>query len=139
MHNEYKRQSPYRGFFIIMVLLILPPIICWGLADAILDKFSTWPDALDDANAKALGCGLGFLFHMICVLCGVLTDGWEAVKYRIGEFFENLIVGVGYTFRTYWEDMQSNGVTFILYGSVILVNALVTADGLMDAVRFLTK
>ncbi len=139
MHNEYKRQSPYRGFFIIMVLLILPPIICWGLADAILDKFSTWPDALDDATAKALGCGLGFLFHMICVLCGVLTDGWQALKYRISEFFENLIVGVGYAFRTYWEDMQSDGVTFILYGSVILVNALVTADGLMDAVRFLTK
>ena len=139
MHNEYKRQSPYRGFWIIMLLLILPPIACWGLVDAILDKFSTWPDALDDATARGLGCGLGFLFHMICVLCGVLTDGWQAVKYRIGEFFENLIVGVGYAFRTYFEDMQSDGVTFILYGSVILVTALVTADGLMDAVRFLTK
>ena len=46
---------------------------------------------------------------------------------------------MGYAFRTYWEDMQSDGVTFILYGSVILINALVTADGLMDAVRFLTK
>ena len=138
MHNEYKRQSPYRGFFIIM-LLILPPIICWGLVDSLLDKFSTWPDALDDATARALGCGLGFLFHTICILCGVLTDGWQALKYRIGEFFENLIVGVGYAFRTYWEDMQSDGVTFILYGSVILVNALVTVDGLMGAVRFLTK
>lgn len=139
MHNEYKRQSPYRGFFIIMVLLILPPIVCWELVDFHLDKFCTWPDALDDATAKALGCGLGFLFHMICVLCGVLTDGWQAVKYRIGELFENLTVGVGYAFSSYWDDLRRDGVTFIIYGSVILVNALVTADGLMDAVRFLTK
>ena len=76
---------------------------------------------------------------MICVLCGVLTDGWQALKYRIGEFFENLTVGVGYAFSSYWDDLRSDGVTFIIYGSVILVNALVTADGLMDAVRFLTK
>ena len=139
MHNEYKRQSPYRGFFIIMVLLILPPMICWGLADAILDKFSTWPDALDDATAKALGCGLGFLFHMICVLCGVLTDGWQALKYRIGEFYENLTVGVGYAFSSYWEDMRTDGVTFIIYGSVILINTFLTLDGVMDCIAILTK
>ena len=139
MHNEYKRQSPYRGFFIIMLLLILPPIICWGLVDSLLDKFSTWPDALDDATARALGCGLGFLFHTICILCGVLTDGWQALKYRIGEFFENLIVGVGYAFRTYWEDMQSDGVTFIIYGSVNLINTFLTLDGVMDCIAIVIK
>ena len=138
MHNENKRQSPYRGFWITMILLILPPLLCYGLVDAILDKFSTWPEPLDTATARALGCGLGFLFHMICVLSGVLTDGWEAVKYRIGEFCENLIIGAGYAFRTYWEDMWTDGVTFLIYGSVILINTVIAVDGLLEAAALLT-
>lgn len=138
MHNEYKRQSPYRGFWITMILLLLPPLLCYGLVDTLLDEYSTWPDALDNATAQALGCGLGFLFHMICVLCGVLTDGWEAVKYRIGEFRENLIVGIGYAFRSYWEDLCTDGVTFLIYGSVILINTYFTVDGLLAAVALLT-
>lgn len=137
MHNEYKRQSPYRGFWITMILLLLPPLLSYGLINSLLKEFSPWPEALDAATAKALGCGLGFLFHMICVLCGVLTDGWEAVKYRIGEFFENLIVGVGYAFRTYWEDMRTDGVTFVIYSSMILINSYFMADGLLDAVALL--
>ncbi len=138
MHNEYKRQSPYRGFWITMILLLLPPLLSYGLINSLLKEFSPWPEALDAATAKALGCGLGFLFHLICVLCGVLTDGWEAVKYRIGEFFENLNVGVGYAFRTYWEDMRTDGVTFVIYSSVILINTYFMADGLLDAVALLT-
>lgn len=139
MHNEDKHQSPYRGFFIIMALLVLPPILCHCLVSSLLKEFSRWPDALDAATAKALGCGLGFLFHMISILCGVLTDGWNALKYRIGEFFENLVVGVSYAFSSYWEDMRTDGVTFILYGSVILVNAAIMVDGLLDCIAILTK
>ena len=139
MHNEYKRQSPYRGFWIIMLLLILPPIICWGLVDSLLAEYSRWLDALDAATAQALGCGLGFLFHMICIFCGVLTDGWQALKYRIGEFCENLTVGVGYAFSSYWEDMRTDGVTFIIYGSVILINTFLTLDGVMDCIAIVIK
>ena len=139
MHNEYKRQSPYRGFLVIMALLILPPILCWGLVNSLLEEFSPWPDALDTATAKALGCGLGFLFHMICILCGALTDGWQALKYRIGEFIENLTIGVGYAFSSYWDDIRSDGVTFLLYGSVILTNTILMADGLLDCISILAR
>ena len=139
MHNEYKRQSPYRGFLVIMALLILPPVLCWGLVNSLLEEFSTWSEALDAATAKALGCGLGFLFHMICILCGALTDGWQALKYRIGEFIENLTIGVGYAFSSYWDDIRSDGVTFLLYGSVILANTILMADGLLDCISILAR
>ena len=139
MHNEYKRQSPCRGFLVIMALLILPPVLCWGLVNSLLEEFSTWSEALDAATAKALGCGLGFLFHMICILCGALTDGWQALKYRIGEFIENLTIGVGYAFSSYWDDIRSDGVTFLLYGSVILANTILMADGLLDCISILAR
>ena len=77
MHNEYKRQSPYRGFWVILLLLIVPPLVCFGIVDAVLDAYSKWPQALDDASAKALGCWLGFLVNMICLLSGLLTE-WRS-------------------------------------------------------------
>ncbi len=139
MHNEYKRQSPYRGFWVILLLLIVPPLACFGIVDAVLDTYSKWPQALDDASAKALGCWLGFLVHMICLLSGLLTPGWEALKFRVSEFFEDLVVGVGYAFKSYWESMVSDGVTFLICFSIILTNAIIMVDGVLDAIALLIK
>ncbi len=139
MHNEYKKQSPYRGFWVILLFLILVPLGLFSLVKAALDEYSRFSDALDLATAKALGCGFGFLFHMICMLSGVLTSGWEALKYRLQEFAENLTVSPGYAFRTYLEDMRDDGVTFIIYLAVILVNLSVVIDGVRDAIALLMK
>lgn len=138
MHNEYKRQSPYRGMWVILIMLIMPPLLCYAIVAGVQAEFSKAPAALDAATAKVLGCGMGFLFHMICILSGVLTAGWEALKYRIREFFENLIVGIGYAFSTYWEDMRNDGVTFIIYLSIILVNFAIMMDGIREAIALLT-
>lgn len=137
MHNEYKRQSPYRGFWITLLLLIVPPLVCFGIVDSVLDSFSKWPDDLDAATAKALGCWLGFLVHMICLLSGLLTPGWEALKYRVADFFENLIVGVGYAIKSYWENIVADGVTFLICFSIILTNFLIMVDGVRDALALL--
>ena len=139
MHNEYKKQSPYRGFGVILFFLIVVPLGLFSIVKAVLDEYSTYSPALDLATAKALGCGFGFLFHMVCVLSGVLENGWEAVKYRLREFAENLIVGPVYAFRTYLEDMRDDGVTFIIYLTVILINLSVAVDGVQEAFALLIK
>lgn len=137
MHNEYKRQSPYRGMWVMLPILILVPLGLFMIVNAVLKEYSSYPDAFDLATAKAMGCFFGFLFHMICVISGVLTDGWEAVKYRMGEFVENLIIGVGYAFRSYLESMRDDGVVFIIYSSVIIANFAVLADGVSDVLALL--
>lgn len=137
MENENKRQSPYRGFWVIMLFLILVPLGLFVLVNVLLEEYSPYSAALDFATARALGCGFGFLFHMICILSGVLTAGWQALKYRIGEFVENLIVGVGYACKSYLEDMRDDGVTFILYVAVIAANFTIMADGICDAIALL--
>lgn len=137
MHNEHKRQSPYRSFWVVFSLMILIPIGFFLLVNALMMEYSPYSDELDYATARALGFGLGFLFHMICLLSGVFTPGWEAVKFRLREFFENLIVGVGYAFTTYLEDMRNDGITFILYMSVVAANFVLTADGFRDAIEIL--
>lgn len=139
MHNEYKKQSPYRGFWVILFFLITIPMGLFAVVKAVLDEYSTYSPALDMATAKALGCGFGFLFHMICVLSGILEAGWDALKYRLREFAENLIVSPGYAFRTYLEDMRDDGVTFIIYLAVILTNLSIVIDGVQDALQLLIK
>lgn len=137
MHNEYKHQSPYRGCWVILLFLILVPAGLYALVNAVLMEYSPYSDALDAATAKALGCGFGFLFHVICMLSGVLTAGWEAVKYRLGEFAENLIVGFRYAVASYWEDICTDGVTFIMYFSIILVNVYFMIQGIREAIALL--
>ena len=139
MHNEHKRQSPYRGFWITLLLLIVPPLVCWGIVDSVLDTYSRWSAALDDATARALGCWLGFLVHMICLLSGLLTPGWEALKYRVADFFENLIVGPGYAIKSYWENIVQDGVTFLICFAIILTNFCIMIGGLRDAIALLVK
>lgn len=84
-----------------------------------------------------LGCGCGVIFHLMCLVSGSLRPGWLAVKYRIREFRENLIVGIGYAFESYWEDIRTYGVTFLISFVVIAVNLAITLDGLFDALEML--
>lgn len=137
MTGNDKYQSPYRGFWVIMLLLILIPLGLYALMRVLFAEYSPFGTRLDEASARALGCGLGFLVHLSFLISGVLSASWQAVKYRVSEFFENLVVGVGYAFKTYLEDMRDDGVTFILAFSVMVVNFLIALDGLQDALVLL--
>lgn len=139
MDNEYKQQSPYRGMWVVLLLLIVPPIVFYALVSGVMEKYSHYSDALDSASARAFGCGVGTLFHLSCIISGVLTPGWRALKYRIGEFFENLVGGLGFALSSYWDDMRTDGVTFIIYMPIIVVNAVIAVDGILDAIALLPK
>lgn len=133
MHNEHKHQSPYRGFWVVLLALILVPNVLFLIVKGALANFSKFPPEMDHLTAKVIGLGCGSLFHMICFVGGAFTPSWQAVKYRVGEFFENLVVGVGYAITTYLEDMRDDGVTFIIYMAVILVNLVVVVDSIRQA------
>ncbi len=137
MQNENKRQSPYRGFVVTILILIIPGLLCYITIDAAMLKLSPYPYALNKASSQALGCLFTCFFHIIALLCDLLTPGWEALKFRVIDFFENLIVGVRYAFETYWESMCEDGVTFLIYGSIIAANLWYLVDGISKAVALL--
>ncbi len=137
MHNEYKRQSPYRGFIITLFILIVPGLLCYLAIDAAIMKYSPWPYDLDKASSQALGCLFTFFFHMIALLCGLFTPGWQAVKFRVVDFFESLIVGFGYACKNYAESMWEDGVTFDIHMAIIGVNLYFLVDGVRTAMALL--
>lgn len=137
MQNKYKHQSPYRGFAVTLIGLIIVPVAFYWLIYLLQSEYLHTPEALNVASAKALGCGCGVIFHLMCVVSGALRPGWRAVRYRMREFRENLIVGVGYAFESYWEDIRTDGVTFLISSVVIIANLIITLDGLIDALGML--
>ena len=133
MTGNDKYHSPYRGFWIIMLLLILIPFGLYKLMCALFEEYSNFGPQLNEASARCLGCGMGSLFHLSFLISGVFTSSWRDVKYRVSEFFENLVVGVGYAFKTYWEDIREDGINFDLAFSVMIINFLIVLDALRDA------
>lgn len=137
MQNEDKHQSPYRGFAMTLIALIATPAAFYWLIYLLQSEYLHTPEALNIASAKALGCGCGAIFHLMCLVSGAFRPGWQAVKYRMREFRENLVVSVGYAFESYWEDIRSDGVTFLISFAVVAANLVITLDGLVDALGML--
>jgi len=134
MSKRDTRPSPYRGFWVVLLILILVPVVLCLVIKAALDNFSPFSPALDWATAKTFGFGMGFVFHMICLVGGVFRSGWNALKYRISEFFENLVVGVGYAFQTYFEDIHEDGMTFTICMAIIAANLALAIHSLLEAI-----
>lgn len=137
MQNEEKHQSPYRGFAVTLIALIAVPAVFYWLVYTVQVEYLHASQALNVATAKVLGCGCGTIFHLICLLSGAFRPGWEAIKYRMSEFRENLTIGVGYAFESYWEDIRTDGMTFLICFLVVAANLAITLDGLVDALGML--
>ena len=139
MNSESKEYSPYHGVLVHLAILILVPVGFVALLYVCLNCFQPRYGNLNWLTAKAIGCGAGALFHLSCAIVGVFTPGWRAVRYRIREFFENLVVSVGYAFESYWEDMKSDGVVFLLQMPIVAVNLYIAVTSLQEALPLISR
>lgn len=137
MDAEYKKQSPYRGLWVILLMLTGVPLLLFGVLYAAMEFHQPYNTDLNLATAKVIGCGLGTVFHLSCAVAGVFTPHVQAVMYRIGEFFENLIVSPGFAFESYWDDMKNDGVVLLIELPILVGNFLVVLDGLADVLPLL--
>ncbi|MBR6667499.1 MAG: hypothetical protein IKL25_03965 [Clostridia bacterium] len=135
--SSEKHQPPYRGFWAVLLTLILVPLVLFAIVNRLMNEYSRFSDALNLASSKVFGFGMGFLFHMMCLVSGSFRPGWNALKYRISEFFLNIPVGLGYAIQTYFEDIRDDGMTFTICLLVIAANLAVTVDALLDALKLL--
>lgn len=137
MDAEYKKQSPYRGLWVILLMLICVPLMFFGVLYAALEFHQPYQTALNLASAKTIGFGLGAVFHLSCAVAGVFTTPLKAIFYRIGEFFENLVVSPSFAFESYWEDMKNDGVVFLIELPILVANLLLLLDGLLEVLPLL--
>lgn len=137
MYDGDKAQPPYRGFWVVVLALILMPAAFCFVVDWALTTYNPMSRPLHDATVRTLGLGCGFLFHMICLVGGAFRADWQALKYRVSEFFENLVVGLGYALQTYFEDVCQDGMTFTLYMLIIAANLALAIHSLLKALALI--
>lgn len=115
-----KHYSPYHGVWVTVLVLIGVPVILSLVVWSALQFAQPAYEHLNMPTALCVGFGMGFLYHMSCVITGLLREPFRATAFRISEFFQNLACSPGFAIREYWEDVKSDGIVFIIYLSIIL-------------------
>lgn len=128
--DENKRKSPYHGVFIAIIFMIVVPVVCYVVFRALLFHNQTHiAKDINESSAKALGFGIGVLFHLSCIIAGVLEPSFKIVIRRVGEFFENLKFSFKLACNCYADDVRENGVAFWLMFGVMVANFCIFWSG----------
>lgn len=135
--DDNKKYSPYHGCWVVFLLLIGVPLALYAVVAAAISFYQPQFARINPASARCIGCLLGSVYHMSCIISGLLRDPWRALCYRVKEFFENLPCGLPFAFRCYWEDMKSDGVLFIPYTAIIGACLYFAIEGAVTALSYL--
>ena len=127
-----ENKSPYKGMWAVILALVIFPVFCWFILDAALGRCLPNTPEINAATSQAVGFGLGTLFHLSCFVAGTMTEPFCAVKNRIREFFENLIVSFPFAAKYYLYSLKTDGVVFWIYLLIMTVCAVISADGFID-------
>lgn len=134
------KKTPYEGLWVFLPMMILPSVAVTAVLYLAIAKWQPqygWE--LNWASAKVFGCGVGILFHVSCWLLGAFAEDFRAVKTRLKEFFANLVVSPGLAFSCYWEDVKALGLAFWIDAAIIVLNACIFADALVDWLTMMGK
>lgn len=136
--DDNKQYSPYHGCLVVIFFLIAVPLALWGILDGAMAHFRPYDAWINGPGARFIGFGLGSIFHMSCIICGILRQPFRAVCYRVKEFFENLPVSLGYAFECYWDDLKQDGVLFIIYAAIIGACLALAIDGGLETLALIS-
>ena len=120
--QESNDRNPFRGILPTALLLIIVPIVFILIIEETLAVLYPQLTYVNAPSARFVGCAMGLLFHLSCMLTGLLRPSFRLFKYRVGEFFQNLRCSLGFALSCYWDDILQDGVAFDLYLLIILAN-----------------
>lgn len=129
--GEHKNKSPYHGIFVICFFLIVVPVALYFLFRAIFSVTQTdFPAELNEATARTVAFGVGFLFHLACIIAGALKDSFRLAVMRVADFFENWKVSFKLACSCYVDDIKENGIAFWIMFAIMIANFCVFVSGL---------
>lgn len=132
--GEHKNKSPYHGVAIACFFMILVPVVMYLIMRALL--FELQPASgreLNEASARVLGLGIGVIFHLGCIIGGVLKDSFKIVANRVIEFFDNLKFSFKLAWKCYIEQLRDGGIAFWIMLGIMVTNFCVFFSALKYA------
>ncbi len=128
-----QKKSPYHGTVLTAAIMCLPSVFAtWILYKVMSSVQPTTAIEIHISTAKFIGCGVGVLFHLSCLIAGVFKEPFGVVKKRVRNFFEYLTPVPSVAFKLYFDDLKTEGAEFWIYFAIFVANVSVTADGLLD-------
>lgn len=138
MEHDGKNISPYKGFWQCCLILIIVPFIPFGIFYAAFAKFSSFSSEMNLYSALGLGFGVGFLFHLSCVLAGLFKGTFKVVVNRIATFLSDLRTSKKLAIMVYKDDLRENGMVFWPYFFIIISNLGVSIFGIVKFISLYT-
>ena len=127
------KKTPYDGLWIFLPIMFVPSVVITVLLYFVIHKWqSRFGVDLNWATAKIFGFGSGMLFHCGCWIAGAFKEDFKAVKTRLKEFRENVVVSVKLAFTCYWDDVKTLGLMYWIDVAVVGLNAYIFVDALLD-------
>lgn len=120
MEWENTEKSPYHGIVVSCIMLVVLPIIVTVLFNILFQKLENFNEDFNKSAAYAIGCGVGTLFHLICILNGLLKKPFNVVKERVSEFIEDFSISKKMAFRGWLDSVKHDGIVFWIYISIMV-------------------
>lgn len=134
---EDSKKSPYNGFWIFLIMMVLPSVAFTGIFYAVIMKFQgNFGVNLNWTTAKIFGCGIGVIFHLGCWISGAFRKDINVVKARLKEFFSNIVISPKLAFKWYFDDLKTSGVAFWLDMAIVGINLYICIDAVLDYISF---
>lgn len=133
MEGVSTKKSPYQGLWIFLPIMFAPSVVITAILYFVIARWQ--PQYIAEFNwatAKMFGFGSGILFHFCCWIAGAFKQDFRAVKTRLKEFFENIVVSPKLAFTCYWDDVKTLGLAFWIDMAVVGLNAYIFVDALLD-------
>lgn len=135
--DSNKKYSPYHGIWVVILCMIAGPAVLTIIIESTLKIVQPFHFRVNAPSARFVGCGLGFVFHIILIVGGALREPYEALKFRISEFRENLAGSFRFALQCYWDDVRQYGAVFDICLLLILANLGYSLYNLSIALKML--
>ena len=132
--GEHKNKSPYHGVPIACFFMIAVPVVTYIVIRALLFELQAeMGKDVNEMTARVLGLGIGVLFHLGCIIAGVLKDSFKIVVNRVVEFFDNLKFSFKLACKCYIDQLRDGGIAFWIMFGIMVVNFCVCFSALKYA------
>ena len=135
---DYEIPKRKKGALLVeAIMLLLFPIVCYLIIRGAIMKYQNFSKELNEASARALGFGIGFLFHVTCFVVGIFKNSILVVKKRMTEFKDNLPISFKFAIKCYLEDIKNDGIALLVEMACVGSVLYIAIDGLITAIQLL--
>lgn len=136
MEHIGKKKNPYKSLWLSSLILFLIPWIPFFIIYFAFQIYSRETQEAILWTSIAFGFGCGSLFHLSCILAGLLKDDFRIVVKRIATYFSNLPYSKKMAGMIYKEDIKENGITFWPHFLIILSYLGLTIYGVIKMIIY---